>query len=379
MLVSLINKLIATINHLTFDGLHTTIRKRYKTIKAIKMGVLSYAGGLGLITLSVYIMVVGRDLIVPFLVSVVIWYLINTLSDYYHKIKIGQFVIPKAICFVAALLTMFIALYLLVDMIGNNITQVKEAAPVYQENLLKLSDRIYALLGIENQPNLTQLISQIDLRPLISNIAGTLASLAGNAGLILIYVLFIFLEQASFNTKLTALLNGSKHENTVVDIIATISEKIKTYVAIKTFVSILTGTSCYIVLLLNDIDYAGFWAFIIFLLNYIPTVGSMLAVLFPALLSLVQFSTFGPFLIVLISLGSIQVLMGNIIEPRLMGNSLNISPLVVMLSLAIWGSIWGIAGMFLSVPFTVILIIIFSEFPKTRSIAIMLSQNGKIG
>ena len=104
----------------------------------------------------------------------------------------------------------------------------------------------------------------------------------------------------------------------------------------------------------------------------------MLAVLFPALLSLVQFPTFTPFVIIITSLGCIQVLIGNILEPRLLGNSLNLSPLVVMLSLALWGSIWGIAGMFLSVPFTVILMIIFSEFPKTRSIAIILSQNGKI-
>ncbi len=343
------------------------------------MGVLSYAGGLGLITMTVYIMVVGRDLIVPFLISVVIWYLINTLADYYKKISIRSYSLPKSLCFVAALLTMIIVLSLLVDMIGNNIADVKAAAPLYQENLLKLSDRIYNLLGIENQPNLTQLIGQIDIRPFISNIAGTMASIAGNSGLILIYVLFIFLEQASFNTKLKALLNGSKLTGTVEEIITTISHKIETYVAIKTFVSILTGTACYIVLILNDVDYASFWAFIIFLLNYIPTVGSMLAVLFPALLSLVQFPTFTPFLIIISSLGFIQVLIGNILEPRLMGNSLNLSPLVVMLSLALWGSIWGIAGMFLSVPFTVILMIIFSEFPKTKPIAIILSHNGKIG
>lgn len=343
------------------------------------MGVLSYTGGLGLIVLSVYVMVVGRDLIVPFLISVVIWYLINTLADYYHKIKIKAYALPKALCFVAALLTMVTALYFLVDMIGNNIANVKAAAPVYQENLLKLSERVYTLLGIESQPNLTQLISQIDLRPFISNIAGTMASIAGNAGLILIYVLFIFLEQASFKTKLKALLKGSNHSGTVEEIISTVAVKIETYVAIKTFVSMLTGGACYVVLILNDVDYASFWAFIIFLLNYIPTVGSMLAVLFPAVLSLVQFPTFTPFLIIISSLGCIQVLFGNIIEPRLMGNSLNLSPLVVMLSLAIWGSIWGVAGMFLSVPFTVILMIIFSEFPKTKSIAIVLSHDGKIG
>lgn len=343
------------------------------------MGIISYAGGLGIIALSVFIMVVGRDLIVPFLISVVIWYLINTLADYYHKIKIGNFVLPKTLCFIVALLTMGVALYLLVDMIANNIADVRAAAPVYQENLSSLAARIYALLGIENQPNLTQLIGQINLRPFISNIAGTMAGIAGDAGLILIYVLFLFLEQASFKPKLAALLKGSKYENTIGGIIGTVHQKIETYVAIKTFVSLLTGGACYFVLILNDVDYAGFWAFIIFLLNYIPTVGSMLAVLFPALLSLVQFSTFTPFIIIISSLGVIQVVMGNVIEPRLMGNSLNLSPLVVMLSLAIWGSIWGIAGMFLSVPFTVILMLIFSEFPKTKSIAIVLSQNGKIG
>ncbi len=343
------------------------------------MGILAYAGGLGIIVLTVYIMVVGRDLIVPFLISVVIWYLINTLADYYHKVKLGSVRIPKSICFVAALVTMGISLYLLVDMISNNIANVRAAAPLYQENLLKLSDRLYTALGIENQPNLTQLIGQINLRPFISNIAGTMAGIAGNAGLILIYVLFIFLEQASFKTKLRALMNGSKYEGTIEEIISTVSVKIETYVAVKTFVSLLTGGACYVVLILNDVDYASFWAFIIFLLNYIPTVGSMLAVLFPALLSLVQFPTFTPFLIIITSLGLIQFSIGNILEPRLMGNSLNLSPLVVMLSLAIWGSIWGIAGMFLSVPFTAILMITFSEFPKTRPIAIILSQSGKIG
>jgi len=342
------------------------------------MGILSYTGGLGLIVLTVYIMVVGRDLIVPFLVSLVIWYLINTLAHYFNKIKVKSRSLPKVICFIGAVLTMITALYLLVDMIGNNIANVKAAAPIYQENLLKLSERIYTLLGIESQPNLTHLVGQVDLRPFIINISGTLAGIAGNAGLILIYVLFIFLEQASFKTKLNALLKRSSHSDKVAEIITTIGVKIKKYVAIKTFVSMLTAGACYIVLILNNIDYASFWAFIIFLLNYIPTVGSMLAVLFPALLSLVQFPTFTPFLIIISALGFIQVLVGNILEPRLMSNSLNLSPLVVMLSLAIWGNIWGIAGMFLSVPFTVILMIVFSEFSKTKPIAIILSQNGKI-
>jgi predicted PurR-regulated permease PerM len=202
--------------------------------------------------------------------------------------------------------------------------------------------------------------------------------LAGSASLIMIYVLFLMLEQKYFNVKLNRLMAGSQHRETVFNILDHISRDIKTYIGVKTFVSALTGGACYLVLVSVGVNNASFWAFFIFLLNYIPTVGSMLAVLFPSLLSLVQFDSFKPFFIVIISLVVIQLLIGNILEPKLMGNRLNLSPLVVMLSLALWGSIWGIAGMFLSVPFTVILMIIFSQFPKTKPIAIMLSQDGNI-
>jgi predicted PurR-regulated permease PerM len=91
-----------------------------------------------------------------------------------------------------------------------------------------------------------------------------------------------------------------------------------------------------------------------------------------------QFGDFNEFLIIIISLTSIAVFIGNFLEPRLMGNTLNISPLVAVLSLAVWGALWGITGMLLSVPITVALIIIFSQFPNTRAIAILLSEKGRV-
>lgn len=342
------------------------------------MGVLSYAGGLGLITLTVYIMVIGRDLLVPFMISIVIWYLINILSDYYHKITLGKWQIPLVVSYVASLLTIALILNFLIGMISSNIIEVRDAAPLYQENFIKLTARIFNMLGIEKEPNFAQVIHQINLTPFITNLAGTLAALIGSASLILIYVLFIMLEQKYFKVKLSHLLNGSPHRETVFMIIEQISTDVKTYIGVKTFVSALTGGACYLVLVTVGVNNASFWAFFIFLLNFIPTVGSMLAVLFPSLLSLVQFDTFTPFFIVITALITIQLIIGNILEPKLMGNSLNLSPLVVMLSLSLWGSIWGIAGMFLSVPFTVILMIIFSQFPKTKPIAILLSQDGNI-
>jgi AI-2 transport protein TqsA len=110
-----------------------------------------------------------------------------------------------------------------------------------------------------------------------------------------------------------------------------------------------------------------------FLLNFIPFIGSFLAIIFPVLLSFLQFSDPLTTLVIGGILVGNQILFGNFIEPRMVGKSLNLSPLVVVLALAFWGAIWGVVGMFLCVPITVTLMIIMSQFPKTKATAIMLS------
>jgi predicted PurR-regulated permease PerM len=146
----------------------------------------------------------------------------------------------------------------------------------------------------------------------------------------------------------------------------------------KTIISLTTGFASYFALVIIGVDVPVFWAFLIFVFNYIPTIGSIIATFFPAIFALLQFGEFGPAIIVLLLVGSIQVIVGNFVEPKVMGNTLNISPLVVLLALTLWGAIWGITGMLLSVPITVILIIIMSEIPSTRPLAILLSEKGEI-
>jgi AI-2 transport protein TqsA len=120
------------------------------------------------------------------------------------------------------------------------------------------------------------------------------------------------------------------------------------------------------------------WALLIFVLNYIPNIGSIVAVAFPALLALVQFETLGPFIILVISLTTIQLAIGSVLEPMLMGNTLNMSPLAIILGLAFWGTIWGIVGMFLSVPIMVMVMIVCAHVPSWRWMAILLSKDGQI-
>jgi len=140
----------------------------------------------------------------------------------------------------------------------------------------------------------------------------------------------------------------------------------------------MTGFLSYFALLIIGVDAPLFWAFLIFVLNFIPTIGSLIATAFPTVFAVLQFGELTTGIIVLAVVGAIQLVIGNGVEPKLMGSSLNISPLVVFLTLAIWGVIWGISGMLLSVPITVILMIIMSEFPGSRPLAILLSQKGTL-
>jgi predicted PurR-regulated permease PerM len=218
----------------------------------------------------------------------------------------------------------------------------------------------------------------IDFAGLLSSLLSALTSLFGSAFTVLLYLLFILLEEPILPQKLKAMYPDKKKYNHIKNLVAKIDHSIGSYIALKTLVSLVTGFLSYFALLFIGVDAPLFWAFLIFVLNFIPTVGSLIATIFPAFFAILQFGEFTHGLLVLGIVGSIQLVVGNFVEPKLMGNTLNISPLVVFLTLAIWGVIWGITGMLLSVPITVILIIIMSEFEGTRPFAILLSQQGKL-
>jgi predicted PurR-regulated permease PerM len=126
------------------------------------------------------------------------------------------------------------------------------------------------------------------------------------------------------------------------------------------------------------LEFAAFWAVLIALLNYVPYIGSFLGVLFPGIMAIMQFPDANVVFWVLLGLVLAQFLIGNFLDPYLMGNSLNLSPFAILVSLAIWSELWGIAGAFLAVPITAVMVIIFSGFPSTRPIAVLLSRNGSL-
>ena len=133
----------------------------------------------------------------------------------------------------------------------------------------------------------------------------------------------------------------------------------------------------YIIMATLGLENALFWALVIFILNYIPIVGGLAAVVLPVMFGLVQYETLTPIIILAGGLFGAQFIIGNTIQPKMMGDSMNLSALVVVLSLTLWGALWGGVGAFLSAPLTVIIMIILAQFPTTRWIAVLLSADGQ--
>ena len=328
----------------------------------------------GIAALMVYVRVTGSDLLIPLAIAIMIWYLINALS---RTIEV-RLKVPGWLALTLSITALVVALGLIVEMISGNIAAVREAAPTYQANIEKLVAQAVAIGGLKEMPTIGHVVDQVDVRALIGGVVSATASVAGNAGLILIYVIFLVAEQRTFGRKIEALFPDSGRQKEVQDVLSDIRDRTQKYISVKTSLSLLTAIVSYVVLAIVGVDLAIFWAFLIFLLAYIPTIGSLLGVVFPALLAIIQFGSLGPFLVVAVGLGAAQFLIGNVLEPRMMGKSLNLSSLVVIISLAVWGSIWGVTGMFLCVPITVILMIILAEFRQTRPIAILLSADGRV-
>lgn len=327
-----------------------------------------------------YVLVVGKAFLVPLAVALMIWYVINAMSRSFTKL-IPWIKQPNWLTMLLAIVSIGLFIGFTIDLIQNNVLNVQDAIPRYRANFENLSGKVSALFPaplLERLPKAPEVMQGIKLAPILTAFTDNVLAMVSNVSLVLIYVAFMLAEQGTFRKKISEIFPDQTKRGSVMSILTHVQEDIQTYLWIKTLTSTITGIISYFILKQVGVDFAAFWAFSIFMLNFIPTVGSIIATFFPAILALIMFDTFTPFFIVLIGVGLVQVIVGNVLEPKLMGNSLNVSPFVVMMSLTLWGSIWGIAGMFLSVPITVMLLIVFAHFKHTRYLAVMLSGDGSL-
>ncbi len=327
----------------------------------------------GIVTIFLFF----KNFLQPLVIALLFWFIIIEVRGGLSKIKIKKKSLPRVVLTILSTGIVFFSFYVSINIIIININKLTANFELYSTNLVALLEKIETLIGIgslgesiENQKGA--------LMTSAANAASSLATFIGRLFLVFFYVLFILLEETKINKKLDKMYGSANKSNKVIKTWAKIHDLLHDYLTIKLLTSFLTGFLSFFVLVYLGIELPALWAFIIFILNFIPSVGSIIATSFPVLFSIVQYADVKQTISVLVGVLAVQILIGNVVEPKLMGNKLNLSPLVVVIGLVFWGSIWGIMGMLLSVPIMASLMIIFSQFPNTRNTAIFLSQNGEI-
>jgi predicted PurR-regulated permease PerM len=191
--------------------------------------------------------------------------------------------------------------------------------------------------------------------------------------LVIAFLVFGLLEAPDFQAKLGSIV-PQQRVNAWFDAINTITSDFQRYIIVRTLIGVITGVLVALFSWLIGLDFALIWGLTNFLLNYIPTLGSIVAVVPPVLFGLVQFQSIPMALLVLLGVGGVQFVMGQYIDPLLQGKYLALSPLVVLLSVTFWGWLWGVAGAFIGVPLTIGIVITCRHFERTRWIATLLAE-----
>ncbi|NBC20103.1 MAG: AI-2E family transporter [Alphaproteobacteria bacterium] len=329
----------------------------------------------------------GRSILAPFALAVFLFLIIEgfatSIAERVRQVSLGW---ARAVA-ILVVLSGFIAF---VAMMAQGIAQFGGSHSAdYERRINQLIGDAYGAFGMENAPTLTELMFNERGQRFAGMIANEVGELSSDLVLIVIYIAFLFLAQANWSRKLDRIFVGRERRSRVREVGDAARRGIETYLWTQTVISAMITLLTYGSLRLLGAENALFLSALIFVLNYIPTLGSIVAALVPPLFALVQpdLPAWLPaqpprdsYLFAAIVFGVVsfwQFAIGNFVQPRMMGESLNLSALVVLLSLAIWGAIWGIPGMFLSAPLTVLIMILCAQSKSTRWVSILLSSNGR--
>lgn len=335
-----------------------------------------------------FIAYIGRGVIIPLIVACFLCFLIFTLKESVGRIPFLGRRLPNWLRYVAAFAVIAAVFLLLLDVIRDNVEAVTKAAPDYERRLKEIAAEAATFIGgLGFLPtDLMTLVQELQsnaigmITPILRNVGAALRSVAANSVTIFLYTVFMLVERGRIFRKIDILSGGESRRQAVNETIGEIGRMVRQYISVKTLSNFVVAAVSFAIMTVVGVDFAGFWALLIFLLNFVPIVGSIIAISGPVLLCLVQPEGGGvkTALLTLVLLIAAEQVMSSVIEPRLIGKSLNLSPLVILVSLGVWGSLWGFAGMLLAVPMTVTVMIILTQFRSTRPIAILLSDSGDI-
>ena len=322
-----------------------------------------------------------RTVLVPFSVALLLSIMFQPLVVFLKKKRI-----PTSITLAAVLLSLAMALSLIGFVVYQSARSLSTSIDHYESRIEEIVEQAegtfteYATpLGINvDDINASQYVDVSLVSGVLSSGLGSFFSIVANAFMVLLFMLFILAGSGEFSTKVKrayppeiAARIGKLSDN--------IAWGIRRYLVAKTFVSALTGVLVGLTLWILGVDFPIFWGFATFLLNYIPNIGSIAAVLMATMAAMLQFHSLTIPLIAFSCMALIQLVVGNLVDPWVMSTNLNLSPLLVIVSLIFWGWLWGIAGAVLAVPLTVAIKIIFENVSGLRPLGIIMGGAAEPG
>jgi AI-2 transport protein TqsA len=313
------------------------------------------------------------DIITPLLLAVFLAVMIDGMARMILRRMPG---LPRGTATATAILLATLVFVACVLAIANQAGGFAQTLANSTPKLDRLIRETAQTLHIRSPGTVNELLVKFNPAQYLGTIAVSLQGFVSGAIFVLVYVGFIIASRHTAERKVVRLFRSRDERHEALRVFLRVRDSIEAYLWIQTITGAIIAAASWVVMMTVGLSNPIFWAFLIFIVNYVPIFGAAAAIVLPALFAVVQFDSWLQGGIILGALFLITFVVGNIVLPRMQGDSLNMDPLVVLLSLAFWGALWGLAGMFLSTPLTVLVMIILAQFDGSRWIAILLSRNG---
>jgi predicted PurR-regulated permease PerM len=314
----------------------------------------------------------AQSVLFPLFLALFIYFILVPVQDALMKIKIS-----RNVSLVLIILFTFIALYLMALLFYTSGKSFAGDLPDYGNKMKDMIDNLKN--SIEFPGGKIDPLAWADnldvakVGTFVLNSLGTFFSFLSTIFLVLIFLIFMLAGRGKLNEKIHR-FSDPRRSAQIVKVVENIDRQVQKYLALKTVISLGSGLLAMVVIMAFGVRYAVLWGFITFILNYIPNIGSFIAKILPFGFALLQLGRFWPAAWMLIILLVTDAVTGMIIEPRLMGKGLGLSPLAILISLFFWGWLWGIPGMILAVPIMVVMKIVAANFPGMRWLEALLSK-----
>ncbi len=318
---------------------------------------------------------IASSVLLPLIIAIFLSFIIAPLVNILDKLHV-----PRVLALIMVLLVLFGVMFLVYLFFHTSINSFIKEYPKYAARYTEISSQIEEMVLKRFDITFdfsTDINWQGALRDYLVSLSGSLINFFSSLILIIIFLIFLLLEKPLFKHKLARAFDEETGKH-IGRIIEHINQQVGRYINLKFFISLATGIIVWFFLTVIGVDFPLVWGVLAFLLNFIPSIGSFVLVVITITMGVIQFyPDMGKIIIVAIAMIGTQVTIGNFLDPRLQGRRLNISPLLILFSLIFWGWIWGVVGMFLSVPIMVVIQIVCENIPALRPIAVLMESGHK--